>query len=162
VRFRFVSIPVLLACLAWNQGATAQVNEKFADMADEIELVRSVVQVERQAIVADAMYLTDQEATAFWPVYKDYRAAITRINDQLVKVVTNYAAQRDTLTDAQAKLLLDDYFAFENDLLKMRKKYVAKFGKALPMIKVTRFYQIDNKLDALTRLGLTSQIPLAR
>ena len=162
MRIRFASIPVLLACLAWNQGATAQVNEKFADMTAEIELVRSVAQVERQAIVAEAMYLTDQESTSFWPVYHEYRGMVTRINDQLVKVVTDYAAQRDTLTDAQAKVLLDNYFAYENDLLKMRKKYVSKFGKALPMIKVARFYQVDNKLDSLFRLALASQIPLAR
>jgi hypothetical protein len=162
VRIRFVSIPVLLACLAWNQGAVAQVNEKFADMADEIAMVRSMAQVERQAIVADAMYLTDQEALAFWPVYNEYRVAVTKVNDQLVKVVTDYAAQRDTLTDAQAKALLADSFDYEQDLLKMRKKYIAKFGKVLPMIKVARFYQIDNKLDVLTKLAMASQIPLAR
>ena len=80
MRIRFASIPVLLVCLAWNQGAAAQVNEKFADMADEIELVRSMVQVERQSVVAEAMVLTDQEATAFWPVYNEYRAAVARIN----------------------------------------------------------------------------------
>jgi hypothetical protein len=162
VRIRFASIPVLLVCLAWNQGAAAQVNEQFADMTAEIELLRSMVQLERQAIVADSMTMTDLEASAFWPVYNEYRAALTRINDQLVKVVTDYAAQRDTLTDAQAKVLLDDYFAFEQDFLKTRKKYVGKFGKALPMIKVARFYQIDNKLDAISKLGLARQIPLAR
>lgn len=162
MRIRFVSVPVLMACLVWNPGAVAQVNEKFADMADEIAMVRSMAQVERQVIVADAMYLTDQEALAFWPVYNDYRAAVTKVNDQLVKVITDYAAQRNTLTDAQAKALLADSFAYEQDLLKMRKKYVANFAKVLPMIKVARFYQIDNKLDVLTRLELASQIPLAR
>lgn len=162
MRIRFASIPVLLACLAWNPGAVAQVNEKFADMAEEIAMVRSMVQVERQAIVADAMYLTDQEALAFWPVYNEYRTAVTKVNDQLVKVITDYAAQRDTLTDAQAKALLADSFDHEQDLLKMRKKYVAKFGKVLPMIKVARFYQIDNKLDIISKLGLASGIPLAR
>jgi deoxyribose-phosphate aldolase len=159
---RFASIPMLFVCLAWNQAAAAQVNEKFADMAPEIDMVRSMQQVERQSIVADAMVLTDQEAAAFWPVYKEYRAAIARVNDQLVKVITDYAAQRDTLTDAQAKKLLADNFAYEQDLVKTRKNYVSRFGKALPMIKVARFYQIDNKLDTITKLVMASQIPLAR
>ena len=162
MRIRFASIPVLLVCLAWNQGAAAQVNEKFADMADEIELVRSMVQVERKTIVTDAMILTEQEATAFWPVYNEYRAAVARINDQLVKVVTDYAAQRETLTDAQAKKLLADHFSYEQNFIKTRKKYISRFGKVLPMTKVARFYQIDNKLDSLTKLVLASQIPLAR
>ena len=162
MRTRFASIAVLLASLAWNQVAFAQVNEKFADMTDEIELMRSVAQTERQAIVARAMILTKEEEAAFWPVYNDYRAEITKVSNQLVKLITDYAAQRDTLTDAQAKALLNDHIRFEQDLLKVRKRYIAKFDKVLPTTKVARFYQIENKLDLLQKLGLARQIPLAR
>ncbi|MGH8863653.1 MAG: hypothetical protein ACREVZ_03255 [Burkholderiales bacterium] len=153
---------MLLACLSWNQGAAAQVNEKYADMTADIELLRSVVQVERQAIVADNMHLTNQEATAFWPVYNAYRADIVKVNDQLVKVLTDYAAHRETLTDEQANELLTTFFDYEQDFLRARKKYVAQFSKALPMIKVVRFYQIDNKLNAITTLELVRDVPLAK
>jgi len=155
-------VVVLLTGLAWNPGASAQVNEKFADMAGEIELLRSVAQTERKAIVAQAMILTDQESTAFWPVYNDYRAAMAKVNDRLVKVVTDYAAVRNTMTDEQAKTLLNDHIKFEQDLLNVRKKYIKKFNKAIPMVKVARFYQIENKLDILQKMSLASQIPLAR
>ena len=155
-------IAVLLACISWNQGAAAQVNEKYADLTADIELLRSVVQVERQAIVADNMHLTNQESTAFWPVYNAYRADIVKVNDQLVKVVTDYAAQRETLTDAQAQELITNFFNYEQEFLRTRQEYVARFGKALPMVKVARFYQIDNKLNAITQLDLVRDIPLAR
>ncbi len=162
MKVRFALIPALLVGLAWHQGAAAQVNEKFADMAAEIEMVRSMVQVERKAVVTDAMILTEQEAAAFWPVYNEYRLAVLQINNQLVKVVTDYAAQRDTLTDAQAKKLVADHFAYEQDLLKTRKKYVSRFEKVLPSTKVARFYQIDNKLDILAKLAVASEIPLVK
>ena len=162
MRVFFVSTAVLLVGLSWNQGASAQVTEKFADMAADIELLRGMAQVERQAVVADNMQLTDQEATAFWPVYKAYRAEVAKINDRLVKVITDYAAERDTLTDAQAKALIANYFSYEQDLLRTRKKYVARFDKALPMVKVARFYQIDNKLNAITMIHLALGIPLAK
>ena len=162
MRVFFVSTALLLLSLSWNQGASAQVNEKFADMAADIELLRGMAQVERQAVVADNMRLTDQEATAFWPVYKAYRADVAKINDRLVKVITDYAAERDTLTDAQAKALIANYFSYEQDLLRTRKKYVARFDKALPMVKVGRFYQIDNKLNAITMIHLALGIPLAK
>jgi len=106
--------------------------------------------------------LTDEEATAFWPVYKEYRAAIAKVNDRLVKVITDYAAERDTLTDAQAKKLLADNFAYEQDLVKTRKKYASRFEKAIPTVKVARFYQIENKLDTINKLVMAVQIPLAR
>lgn len=158
----FSFVVIVLASLAWNPVASAQVNEKFADMTADIELMRSVAQTERQAIVARAMILTDQEATAFWPVYNDYRAEVAKVNDQLVKLITDYAAQRDTMTDAQAKTLLNDHIRFEQDLLKVRKRYIGKFDKVLPTTKVARFYQIENKLDLLQKLGLARNIPLAR
>jgi hypothetical protein len=162
VRIAFAFAAALLVGLACNPVASAQVNEKFADMAGEIELLRSVAQTERQAIVAKAMILTDQEATAFWPVYNEYRTAAAKVNDRLVKIVTDYAAVRDTMTDEQAKTLMNDYIRFEQDLLNLRKKYIKKFNQAIPMVKVARFYQIENKLDILQKLGLARNIPLAR
>ena len=159
---RFTALAVLAALLSWQPSALAQVNEKFADMSDEIAAARSVAQSDRKSIVDAAMGLTPQESTAFWPVYNKYREEVTRVNDKLLKVVTDYAAQRDTLTDSQANKLLTDYLAFEQNLLDLRKKYLKQFSAAIPMTKMARFYQIENKLDALQRLGIASEIPLTK
>ena len=162
MKFVYAFVAVLLSGIAWNPVASAQVNEKFADTAGEIDLIRSVAQTERQAIVARSMIMTPEEETAFWPLYNEYRAAMEKVNDRLIKVVTDYAAQRDTLTDKQAMALMNDHMKFEQELLRVRKHYIGKFTKALPTVKVARFYQIENKLDALKKLGLARQIPLTR
>jgi hypothetical protein len=162
MNFRFATTLVLVSLFSWQPAAFAQVNEKFADMNDEIASVRSVAQSDRKTIVDHAMELTPQESTAFWPVYNKYREEVTRVNDQLVKVITDYAAQRDTLTDAQANKLLTDYLAFEQNSLDLRKKYLKQFTAVIPITKVARFYQIENKLDVVQRLGLASEIPLTK
>jgi hypothetical protein len=162
MKFRFAIMLVLVSLLGWQPAVLAQVNEKFADMNDEIAAVRSVAQSDRKTIVDHAMLLTPQESTAFWPVYNKYREEVTRVNDQLVKVVTDYAAERDTLTDAQANKLITDYLAFEQNLLDLRKKYLKQFTAVIPMTKAARFYQIENKLDALQRVGIASEIPLTK
>jgi hypothetical protein len=162
MNFRFASALVLVSLLGWQPAALAQVNEKFADMSDEIAAARNVAQSDRKTIVDHSMQLTPQESTAFWPVYNKYREDVTRVNDQLVKVITDYAAQRETLTDAQANKLLADYLAFEQNALDVRKKYLKQFTAVLPVTKVARFYQIENKLDVLQRLGLASEIPLSK
>ena len=159
---RYTALAVLAALLSWQPSALAQVNEKFSDMSDEIAAARSVAQSDRKSIVDAAMGLTPQESTAFWPVYNKYREEVTRVNDKLLKVVTDYAAQRDTLTDSQANKLLTDYLAFEQNQLDLRKKYLKQFSDAIPMTKVARFYQIENKLDALQRVGIASEIPLTK
>lgn len=54
-----------------------------------------------------------------------------------------------------------DLLKFEQELLSVRNKYARKFDKTLPIVKVARFCQIENRLDALQKLGLAKQIPLA-
>jgi hypothetical protein len=162
MKFRFAVTMAVVSLACWQPAALAQVNEKFADMSDEIAAARSVAQSDRKTIVDGAMILTNEQSTAFWPVYNGYRAEVMKVTDKLVKVVTDYAAQRDTLSDAQAEALVQDYLKFEEELLSLRKSYVKKFGAAIPMTKVARFYQIENKLDALQRVGLASEIPLTR
>jgi hypothetical protein len=45
-------------------------------------------------------------------------------------------------------------------VIDIRKRYVRKFRKVIPETKLARFYQIENKLDAITNFALARQIPL--
>ena len=49
---------------------------------------------------------------------------------------------------------------YQKDVIKIRENYAKKFQQVLPAAKVARFYQIENKLDALVNFVLASEIPL--
>ena len=149
---------VLLLVLA--QPAVAQVNPAFADVSDEIEMVRSLVRMERKAAVEQAMQLAPAESQAFWTVYNEYEAERTRVNNRAVKVVTDYAAAYPEVGDARAQTLLAESFAADSDLLKLKKTYAKRFAKVLPPTRVARFFQIERKLDAVQNLSVAEQIPL--
>ena len=149
---------VLLLVLA--HPAMAQVNPAFADVSDEIEMVRSLVRMERKAAVEQAMQLTPAESQVFWNVYNEYEAERTRVNDRAVKVVTDYAAAYPEVGDARAQTLLTESFAADSDLLSLKKKYAKRFAKVLPPARVARFFQIERKLDAVQNLSVAEQIPL--
>ena len=149
---------VLLLVLA--HPAVAQVNPAFADVSDEIEMVRSLVRMERKAAVEQAMQLTPAESQAFWTVYNEYEAERTRVNNRAVKVVTDYAAAYPEVGDARAQTLLTESFAADSDLLNLKKKYAKRFAKVLPPARVARFFQIERKLDAVQNLSVAEQIPL--
>ena len=140
--------------------ALAQVNPAFADVSDEIEMVRSIVRMERKAAVEQAMQLTPAESQAFWAVYNEYEAERTRVNNRAVKVVTDYAAAYPEVGDARAQTLLTESFAADSDLLSLKKKYAKRFAKVLPPARVARFFQIERKLDAVQNLSVAEQIPL--
>ena len=140
--------------------AQAQVNPEFADINDAIEMIRDMVQVERKSLVAEELALTGEESTGFWPVYDAYVAERDVVNDKLVKLVTDYAANYLNMSDEMATSLIDDYFDVEAERLKVRRKYVREFDDVLPPKKLARFIQIENKLDTIVQVDLASEIPL--
>ena len=155
---------VIRRCLmitTWVIGATLG-NAMAGEASDAVELTRSVVQVERKAVVAKAMELTQQESQAFWPVYNEYWNNLNKINDRKVKLIMDYAKNYGNISDTMAKDMLKEFFDIQNATLKLKKKYVKKFENVLPPKKVFRYFQTENKLDALINIQLASEIPLMR
>ena len=131
-----------------------------ADTAATIEVVRSLVDTERKAIVAASMSLTPEEAEAFWPVYNEYREEARKVGDARVKIIRDLAESWETLDDEGAEKLLDAFISYQEERTKLRKSFLKKFKKAVPAKKTLRFVQIDNKLDAVIDFRLAEGIPL--
>lgn len=146
--------------LVFTHSAFAQVNAQFADVTDEIEMVRSLVRIERKAAVEQAMQLAPGESQAFWALYNEYEAERTLVNDRTVKVITDYAAAYPEVGDERAEALLDEAFDVDADMLSLKKKYARRFAKVLAPARVARFFQIERKLDAVQNLSIAEQIPL--
>ncbi|HEY2386955.1 MAG TPA: hypothetical protein VGK30_08345 [Candidatus Binatia bacterium] len=145
-----LSLVITLAAPAWA-GEAANAN---------LDVLRDTIRANRKALVAVNLRLTDAEAKDFWPVYDRYEKDLKEVNDRLVQVLDDYSSHFKDLSDEQAKKLLDDYLAVEEDRAKLRRTYVADFGKTLPGKKVARFYQIENKMDAVIRYDLAATIPV--
>jgi hypothetical protein len=132
------------------------------DQAGALELTRAAIQVRRQALVTAAMDLEPAEAERFWPLYREYRLEMTRVGDRAVKVISTYLDHYESMTDATASKLLDDYLAVEKARLGVKTKYVPRFRKVLPARKVARFFQVESRLDAAINAELAEDIPLLR
>ena len=156
----FSTVAAAVLCASFATSAMAHVNEEMADFTTDIEAMRTVMQTERKILIMNEMVFTGEEAEKFWPLYDEYSAAAKKIANLRVKVITDYAANYGTMTDDVAKQLLDDSIKFEEQTMKLKKKYVRKFRSILPEIKVTRYFQLENKLNAIIDFDLASQIPL--
>jgi hypothetical protein len=148
------------AILAVPAATLAQVNPAFSELTEATEQARTLVQTERKMLVSDSLSLTANESNAFWPIYDKYMADMKSAGDLRVKVITDYAASYDNMSDETAKQLIDDSLKYQEKILKVRKSYLGKFRKALPATKLARFYQVENKLDAIINFALARQIPL--
>jgi hypothetical protein len=126
----------------------------------EIELTRQQIQTDRQAIVAASLPLTEEQAAAFWPVYREYRTALTPIGDRQVQLITDFAEKYQAMTEADTERMLKEMFSVKRDQVEVQQKYLDRFKKVLPTVMVGRFYQIENKLDAIIMFDLAAGIPL--
>ena len=145
-----------LAILAMPQPARAQ----KVDQWTAIQQLQADLKADRQAVVAANLPLTEEEAKTFWPAYKEYRADVEKLGDRMVKLIAAYAADFETMTDAKADTFFNDLLAIDRDRLAVREKYVPKIRAVLPGQKAARFFQIENKLDAIVNVSLASEIPL--
>ena len=140
--------------------ALAPIAVSAQTVTDAIELTKQAAETQRQAVVTRAMQFTEAESAVFWPVYRDYRRDMLVQLDRLILLAKDYADNMDNLSDEQAAHILDQYLDIEKRSNKVKTSYVKKFRKVLPNIKVTRFYQVDNKLDAVVRFDAARKVPL--
>ncbi len=135
--------------------------EKSAEETN-MEILRDKLKADKKVVVASNMTLTDAEAKAFWPIYDEYQKELQGINDRLKKAIESYAEayNANTLTDEAATKLVNEATATDESEIQMRKTYATKLAKVLPGKKVARYLQIENKIRALVRYELASEIPL--
>ena len=158
IRSRRRTVALLLALLAaasaWAQG----------DVLDNPEFVaaRQLIEDSHDAVIKDELRLTEEEAALFWPLYAEYRNDTLPIRDRYIALIADYVKQYESgnLTNEYAARMLDGYFAVRGDLLAIRKQYVARFATIMPMLKVARFYQLENKMTADVEAELALLVPL--
>jgi len=130
--------------------------------ADNMNIVREALRAEKKVLVAENMQLTESEAAAFWPVYEEYQTEMKAVGDRMVKLVQDYAAAYKAMTDDTAGKLVKELLSIQSDRAKLAEKYLPKFQKVLPITKVARYYQIENKVRAVVDYDVASQIPLVK
>ncbi len=127
-----------------------------------MQLVREKIQTDKKLFVAQNMNLTESEAKVFWPVYEDYQKDLDKLIDKTAKLIDNYATNYQTMTEEAAKELINGYLIVEEERVTLMKSFLPKFRKVLPEKKVARYYQLENKIDAVDHYGLAKQIPLVK
>ena len=128
---------------------------------DTLEVSRQAVESQRRILVSGALPLTDAEADAFWPLYDAYEKERRPLDERANKLVADFLAGAASLTDAQAKAMVEEALQVDEGRLRVRRSYLGRMLKAIPPRKAARFYQIDNKLDSVVRADIARQIPLA-
>ena len=162
MNIRQVRIAALLFALLIGGQVMAQSNAPVANANKEMNEARVLLRFGREDIVKEEMRFSEDEAVAFWPLYDSYQADLLAVNNRYADLLTSYldAYRAGTVSEEMANRMVDDYLEIENDILKIKQKYLKGFRKALPARKAARFYQLENKMDAELKSQLALIVPL--
>ena len=152
--FKMKKILFVLAAVALSISVNAQ------SANDYLELTREILKAEKKAAVTEAMQLTDAESQPFWNLYNEYQAALYPVQNKRIAIIKDFASNYASLSDVKADELWIGNMKYKNELLKLKKRYYAKFKKVVSPGKAARFMQLENKIETLIDAQLALEIPL--
>ena len=152
---------VILAIMLLGAAARGAAQDK---PADNMQILRDKIRADKKLVVAANMQLTESEAKGFWPIYDDYQKDLQKLNQRLANLLDSYADdyRNKSLTDEKAKKLINDAVAIDQAEANLKRSFAPKLNKVLPMIKVVRYLQIENKIRAVVKYDIASGVPLVR
>jgi hypothetical protein len=157
MKFKHAFVAIIAVTLLMGVFSPAMAQQE----RDVIELIKTQIGTQRQALVAENLQLTEQESAVFWPVYRSFHSERDKLVDRRIKLLLEFRDNFDGLSEEQAKKIMDDHLALQDELLKLRKKWVKNFRGVLSEKTTLRYFQIENKLDVIIDFDLAQIVPLA-
>ncbi len=124
-----------------------------------IEVARSQMQADKATILTATMTFSDKDGAAFWPIYRQYEHERSVLDDGRVSVIKEYTQKYPNLSDAEAKDMAERMFEYDSRLAALKKKYFKRFNKVLPALTVTKFFQLDRRIDLLIDMQVETSLP---
>ena len=161
-----LAIALPLAALTFHvRGQSAQgpySNPDPANLRTFIELARSDLKTEKAVVLAQNLPLTEPEGAEFWPIQSEYETELTKLGDERLAIIREYAAHYDEMSDSDAKRLVKKQFALEQKKIDLQSKYFKKFSKVIPPKKAARFFQIERQINSAVDLRVAASLPLIK
>lgn len=154
---------VLCLCATGNAQSQQQQQEQQSEELNiraYVELLRSNLRDNRRNVIAAVMQFSNEDAVKFWPIYAQYEKELDKLGDMRVKLIEDYVANYNNMTDATADNLVNRSLEFEARRTALKRKYYAKFKAALSAYTAGRFYQVENQLQMLTDLQIAARLPI--
>jgi flagellar biosynthesis chaperone FliJ len=142
------------------QTAPSVTETQQKNIQEYIELLRSNVRQQKAEIMAALMGLDVDQSAKFWPIYSEYDAELTRLNNLRVANIQDYARNYGEMTDAKADELVQNAFNYRKQRSELLAKYYGRVRDSLGAVEAARFLQIEDQLLAIIDLQIASALPI--
>ena len=175
MRLRVIAV-VLAVCLAPGGTLMAQTNASAKkapaktattgqkpeelNIQEYIKLLREDVSSEKAKLLGQVMQFDAEDAAKFWPIYRDYNAELSKVNDLRVANILEYSRSYTNMTDAKADELIKNAMAFQKQRDELLGKYYERVKQELGAITAARFVQVEHQLLTIIDLKIASSLPV--
>lgn len=127
---------------------------------DSLKALTEKYQRDRKRLIDENLALTPTEARRFWPVYAEYERELFKLTERRRALIAEFGENYDTMSDVMAKKILLDRIEIEEERHRLRRRFLPRFEKVLPIKKLARYYQIESTIRAAVEAGIADELPL--
>jgi hypothetical protein len=154
----------VLPC-AQGQAGSSQPTATTEDPKDQnlnayVDLIRKDVRQQKAEIMGAVMVLSSDDAAKFWPIYSEYDAELTKLSNQRVENIKEYARTYDQMTDEKADELVKKAMAYQKERSELLARTYERVKQALGAVTAARFAQVENQLLLIIDLQIMSSLPI--
>ena len=153
---------MLAVALILAAPAAVQAQEAASEEEAWLDLMRADIRAEKTSIVRQAMNLNAEQLTAFEPLYAEYEGELAMIWDSHLELLDRYAATYQNMDDATANELAEWAMELEVQRVQLLRETFRAMSDAIGPVNAARFIQVENRIDLLVNLEITSRLPLVQ
>ena len=142
--------------------AEAPADSRDLNLRAYVELLRSDVRSQKVAILTELMDFNEKEDIAFWPIYREYDVELSKLNDERVALIQQYAQNYEAMTDQVADKIAQGALDIEGRRHALKMKYYDRVKAALSPKMAARFLQVENQLLMIIDLQISAALPVVR
>jgi len=165
-----IAVPLLAASTCRAQTETKMTDKSTAALPETdaqkknvqvyVDLLRKDVRQQKAEIMGAVMVLSADEAAKFWPIYSEYDAELTKLNNQRVENIKEYARTYNQMTDEEADELIQKSLAYQKQRSELLAKTYERLKQAVGAITAARFAQVEHQLLLIIDLQIASSLPV--
>jgi hypothetical protein len=127
---------------------------------DYLELLRQDVKTTKVAILTESLSMTQKESDVFWPIYREYDLALSKLADRRIAIAKDISTNYKTMTDSAATALVEQSFKLQEDRTDLLMDTYKKVAKATSPVFAARFIQVENQIITLLDMKIIEAVPL--
>jgi len=148
---------LLAVSVAFTQEASF--SEREQNFREYVNLLRADIKSERKDIITQMMQFSAEDGAKFWPIFEQYDTELTKIGDDRMQLIIEYARNYENLTDAQVDALMTKAFELEAQRAMLKKTYFNKMKPAIGAGLAAKFYLVENQMQHIIDLQISAALP---